>query len=70
MIIFPTDFFFGWKKRFTIWHNVFATRDDHIVVFCAHLNHIVKDKWSLVRMMEHRIHVHVYRDVLFVAWST
>ena len=48
---FPADFFFP-EKRFTIWHNVFAARDDHIVVFCARLNHIVKDKWSLVRMMD------------------
>ena len=44
--------FFSGKKRFRIWHNEFAARDDHIVVFCARLNHIVKDKWALVRMMD------------------
>jgi phosphatidylinositol phospholipase C delta len=27
-------------------------RDDHIVVFCGRLEHIVKGKWLLVRMMD------------------
>lgn len=38
-------------KRFAIWHSEFG-KDEHIVVFCARLNHIVKDQWALVRMMD------------------
>jgi len=37
--------------RFTIWHNEFG-KDERLVVFCARLNHIVKDKWALVRLMD------------------
>jgi phosphatidylinositol phospholipase C delta len=27
-------------------------KDDHIVVFCGRLEHIVKGQWVLVRMMD------------------
>jgi len=37
--------------RFTIWQSEFG-KDDHIVVFCARSNHLVKDQWVLVRMMD------------------
>ena len=44
-------FFFCDSERFVILHDEFV-KDDHIVVFCARLNHLVKGQWVLVRMMD------------------
>ena len=49
-----SNYFLFEKKRFTIWRNEFAARNDHIVAFWARLNHIVKDKCALVWMMDMR----------------